>query len=250
MLEVCNVDKSYRSLDIFSGKKKQILHQVSFNINEGECLGIIGESGSGKSTLGRMVLGIERPDRGEVLLDKVNVVRRDARKGKITAVFQDYTSSIDPYYTVYATIEEGFLIMDKKPGKDEMRKMVTDLLKEVGLSEEYLWKFPHELSGGEAQRVCIARAIATDPRLILLDEAISSLDASVAYQILVLLKELKEKKNVSFLFISHYIQAVAFLCDRVAFFNDGRILEIVDVWQIGQVKDEYSKKLLASVITL
>lgn len=157
MLEVCNVDKSYRSLDIFSGKEKQILHQVSFNINEGECLGIIGESGSGKSTLGRMVLGIERPDRGEVLLDKVNVVRRDARKGKITAVFQDYTSSIDPYYTVYATIEEGFLIMDKKPGKDEMRKMVTDLLREVGLSEEYLWKFPHELSGGEAQRVCIAR---------------------------------------------------------------------------------------------
>ncbi len=248
MLQVSHVNKSYRSGGVLSHKKKQILFDVSFETRDGECMGIIGESGTGKSTLGRLILGLEKPDSGQILFDGGNVRRRSVRRGVMSAVFQDYTSSMNPYYTVEKTLAEPLSLAGESASK--MRDRSVSLLEQVGLDSSYLKKFPHEMSGGEAQRVCIARAISTNPRFILLDEAISSLDASVAYQILVLLKQLKSELSASFLFITHDIHAVRFLCDRTAFFNGGRLLELVDVKDIDSVKDPYSQRLMASVFSI
>ena len=248
MLQVSHVNKSYRSGGVLSHKKKQILFDVSFETLDGECMGIIGESGTGKSTLGRLILGLEKPDSGKILYDGGNVRRRSVRRGVMSAVFQDYTSSMNPYYTVEKTLAEPLSLAGESASI--MRDRSVALLEQVGLDSSYLKKFPHEMSGGEAQRVCIARAISTNPRFILLDEAISSLDASVAYQILVLLKQLKSELSASFLFITHDIHAVRFLCDRTAFFNGGRLLELVDVKDIDSVKDPYSQRLMASVFSI
>ena len=248
MLQVEHVNKSYRAGGIMSHKRKQILFDVSFETKDGECMGIIGESGSGKSTLGRLILGLEKPDSGRILYDGSDVRRRSVRKGVMSTVFQDYSSSMNPYYTVEKTMAEPLKLAGEPA--DTMRDRSVALLEQVGLDGSYLKKFPHEMSGGEAQRVCIARAIATNPKFILLDEAISSLDASVAYQILVLLRQLKHELNASFLFITHDIHAVKFLCDRTAFFNSGRLLEMVDVKDIDSVKDPYSQRLMSSVFSI
>ena len=248
MLQVVNVNKSYRAGGILSHKKKQILFDVSFETRDGECMGIIGESGTGKSTLGRLILGLEKPDSGQILYDGGDVRRRAVRRGVMSAVFQDYSSSMNPYYTVEKTLAEPLRLAGEAP--TAMRDRSVALLEQVGLDASYLGKFPHEMSGGEAQRVCIARAISTNPKFILLDEAISSLDASVAYQILVLLRQLKSELSASFLFITHDIHAVRFLCDRTAFFNGGRLLELVDVKDIDSVKDPYSQRLISSVFSI
>ncbi len=248
MLQVINVNKSYRSGGIMSRKRKQILFDVSFETKDGECMGIIGESGTGKSTLGRLILGLEKPDSGRILYDGGDVRRVSVRRGVMSAVFQDYSSSMNPYFTVEKTMAEPLRLAGKTPAR--MRERSVALLEQVGLDGSYLKKFPHEMSGGEAQRVCIARAIATSPRFILFDEAISSLDASVAFQILELLKKLKSELSTSFLFITHDIHAVKFLCDRTAFFNGGKLLELVDVKDIDGAKDAYSQKLMSSVFSI
>ncbi len=248
MLQVNHVNKSYRAGGIMSHRKKQILFDISFETRDGECMGIIGESGTGKSTLGRLILGLEKPDSGQILYDGGNVRRRSVRRGVMSAVFQDYSSSMNPYNTVEKTMAEPLRLAGIPSG--DMRDRTVALLEQVGLDGSYLTKFPHEMSGGEAQRVCIARAISTNPKFILLDEAISSLDASVAYQILVLLKQLKNELNATFLFITHDIHAVRFLCDRTAFFNGGRLLEMVDVKDIDSVKDPYSQRLMSSVFSI
>ncbi len=231
-----------------SRKRKQILFDVSFETKDGECMGIIGESGTGKSTLGRLILGLEKPESGRILYDGGDVRRVSVRRGVMSAVFQDYSSSMNPYFTVEKTMAEPLRLAGETPAR--MRQRSVALLEQVGLDGSYLKKFPHEMSGGEAQRVCIARAIATSPRFILFDEAISSLDASVAFQILELLKKLKSELSTSFLFITHDIHAVKFLCDRTAFFNRGKLLELVDVKDIDGVKDAYSQKLMSSVFSI
>ncbi len=249
MLEVKEVIKTYRRSGLFSGKRQLILNNVSFKLPDGECLGIIGESGSGKSTLGRQILGIEKPDSGTILFNGEDVQNKKARRGKISAVFQDYTSSINPHITVAQAIAEPLLYLGNREEKD-LDERINTLLCQVELDESYRDRYPHELSGGEAQRVCIARAISTNPEFILLDEAISSLDASVQYQILVLLKKLKEENHLSYLFITHDIQAAVYLCDRLIFFRNGMIEEEIDTEDLFRVQNEYASKLLASVMNL
>ena len=222
------------------------VHNAAFDVAQGESFGLVGESGSGKSTLGRLILGIEKPDSGEITFEKKDVAKPRNRRGLISAVFQDYTSSISPNSTVYKTIHEAMDAMSMHCD----REIVTGLLKKVGLDETYLDRFPHELSGGQAQRVCIARAISTNPKFLLLDEAISSLDVSVQVQILQLLKDLRRDLNMSYLFITHDIQAAAYICDELIIFNEGRIIEQVPIEEIGHVKDEYSRRLLSAVITV
>ncbi|MDD9268472.1 ABC transporter ATP-binding protein [Paenibacillus sp. GCM10023248] len=246
MLVVDGVEKSYRKNGLFSKEKLQILKDVRFTCGYGECLGIIGESGSGKSTLGRLIAGIEKPDRGSVLLEGQHVADRAARSGKMSVVFQDYTSSINPFFTVEQAIMEPLTSKFVK----EKKRMVGQLLHQVGLNPSYRHKFPHELSGGEAQCVCIARAIATEPQCIVLDEAISSLDVSVQAQVLDLLQDLKAAYGMSYIFITHDIQAAAYLCDRVIFFRNGQVEEIVPVEQLKHVQSEYARQLLQMQITL
>lgn len=248
MLKVDSVEKFYKKGGLFSKERQQVLKNVSFECRNGECLGIIGESGSGKSTLGRLILGIEKPDHGTVLFEGKNVVDRRVRLGTISAVFQDYKSSINPFFTVEEAIMEPLKVQKKTRIKNQNK--IDILLNQVGLDSSYRKKYPHELSGGEVQRVCIARAISTEPKCILLDEAISSLDVSVQIQVLNLLKELKEVYNVSYVFITHDIQAAAYICDRVIIFRNGQIEEIVKIEKLKDVQSEYARKLLKMLITV
>ncbi|MDP4098187.1 ABC transporter ATP-binding protein [Paenibacillus sp. P96] len=248
MLKVKEVEKSYKKGGFLSKERQQIIRNVSFECGRGECLGIIGESGSGKSTLGRLLLGIEKPDHGNVLLEGKSILRRTERLGRISAVFQDYTSSINPFFTVEEAIMEP--LTAQKQSQQEQRSKVDLLLDQVGLNPSYKGKYAHELSGGEAQRVCIARAISTAPKCMVLDEAISSLDVSVQVQVLGTLKELKELYKMSYIFITHDIQAAAYICDRIIIFRDGQIEETVPVQQLKHVRSDYAKKLLDSLITL
>ena len=197
----------------------------------------IGESGSGKGTLGRIILGIEKPSSGEILLEK---------NTKISVVFQDYTSSVNPSYKVKDIIEEALSAIVKN--SKEREKEIINLLDKVGLNETFINRYPHELSGGQLQRVCIARAIAIKPDFILLDEAVSSLDINVQVQILDLLKKLKIEDNLSYLFITHDLMTITYLCDSVIFFKDGKIVEEVnDVSKLNKIKNDYSKELFNAV---
>ncbi|ASB89513.1 ABC transporter ATP-binding protein [Bacillus sonorensis] len=247
MLKVDRLEKSYKTGGVFSRKRQKILKNISFECERGECLGIIGESGSGKSTLGRLLIGIEKPDKGTVLLERRNVEERRVRQGDISVVFQDYKSAINPFFTVEEAIMEPIKAQNK--GKQQDQHTVNKLLRQVGLDPSYKSRYPHELSGGEVQRVCIARAISTEPKCILFDEAISSLDVSVQIQVLELLKELKTIYNMSYIFITHDIQAAAYICDRVIIFKDGQIEEIIKINQLKDVQSEYARKLLQKLIS-
>lgn len=247
MLEVKNVEKSYKSGVLFSKKSQIVIKNVSFSCQEGECLGIIGESGSGKSTLGRLMLGIEKPDRGSVLFEGKNVIDRKVRRGHLSAVFQDYKSSINPFFTVEDAMYEPLCYWKKTKREHDMK--IDKLLEQVGLNPSYRKKYPHELSGGEVQRVCIARAISTEPACIVFDEAISSLDVSVQTQVLELLKQVKQTYHLSYIFITHDVQAAAFLCDRVIIFRDGQIEEIVHLQSLKDVQSAYAQSLLQAIIT-
>lgn len=246
LLKVDHVSKAYKKAGFFSRKSEQVLHSISFECAYGECLGIIGESGSGKSTLGRLVLGIEEPDQGSILFEGKSVTKRRDKSGRISAVFQDYTSSINPFYTVAEAIREPLRMIGME--QKEAESKLDFLLSEVGLDPSYRKAYPHELSGGEVQRVCIARAVSTEPKCIVLDEAISSLDGSVQMQVLELLKSVRHTYNIGYLFITHDIQAAAYLCDRVMIVQNGRVEETVFVDQLKDVQSAYARKLLRAVM--
>ena len=243
LLEVKNIEFSYGRRKL-KRNNANILKNVSFSLNEGECLGLIGESGSGKSTLGRIILGLEKQQKGTITFN--GVLNRDIWQKELNVVFQDYTTSVNPRFKVIDIIKETLL--EKKLNREELEKKVIELLEQVGLNKDYLYRYPHELSGGQLQRVCIARAISQKPKFILLDEAISSLDVSVQVQVLDLLIELKEKYNLSYLFITHDLSAVTYICDQVMFLKNGEIIEkIDDIKDLKYVKNEYSRALLDSV---
>lgn len=247
MLRVEGVSKSYRQSGWFSKMKQQVLHDIGFEWSKGECLGIIGESGSGKSTLGRLLLGLEKPDQGVISFNGKPIAERSARRGGISAVFQDYTSSINPFYTVRQALLEPLKLTGGSPQRFDGH--IVTLLRQVGLDESYLPKYPHELSGGEAQRICIARAVSTGPQCMVLDEAISSLDGSVQMQVLELLKSLRGTYGLGCIFITHDIGAAAYLCDRIMIIRKGRIVELVETKDLKQVESPYARELLRKVMS-
>lgn len=247
MLSVDRVEKSYKKGGLFSRERETVLKNIRFECEQGECLGIIGESGSGKSTLGRLLLGIEKPDRGTILFEGKRIEDRRVRAGNISAVFQDYTSSINPFYTVEQAILEPLNML--KMAQADVQGRIDHVLCQVGLNPSYRKKYPHELSGGEAQRVCIARAVSIEPKCILFDEAISSLDGSVQLQVLELLKNLRKIYGMGYIFITHDIQAAAYICDRVMIVRNGQIEEMVTVEQLKDVQSAYARKLLQMIIT-
>ena len=240
MLEVKHVFQSY----VKGRQKKEVLHDVSFNCPRGEDIAIIGESGSGKPTLGRLVLGIEKPKSGVVLLDGKPVDVLENRSGKMSAVFQNYTSSLHPYFSVKQLIEEPLIHAEPKMPSKQRLSRIMNLLEDVGLDESYLKRYPKMLSGGEAQRIAIARSISTYPNYIMLDEAISSLDMSIQVQILDLLKYLKEKHQLSYIFITHDIQTAVYLCKKIIVFKEGKIQETLMREVLYQSDNKYVKQLL------
>ena len=256
MLEVNNVCVSFRSErqeKIFGTARNQVLFDVSLKVSQGTCLGILGESGSGKSTLGRVICGLLKPDTGEVKIQDVSVyASRNGRKNlqkRLSVVFQDYTTSANPRFRVKEIIAEGLAARERnqKIRLDRLEE-TNRLLELVGLDPSYTNRYPHELSGGQLQRVCIARAVACQPEIILFDEAISSLDAHTQVQIMDLLHNLKEKLGLTYIFITHDLTSVTYLCDDVLFLYHGRITEHIPVSRIAETKDDYARKLLASII--
>lgn len=253
MRDICVSFRSERQEKIFGVSRTQVLFEVSLSIKRGSCLGILGESGSGKSTLGRVICGLLKPDRGEYLLEGKNVyASRDGKKhlqNMLSVVFQDYTTSANPRFRIRDILAEGIRVKERKNGKKtDWSAEYRRLLELVGLDETFLDRFPHELSGGQLQRVCIARAVACEPELILFDEAISSLDAHTQVQVMDLLKELKEKLGLTYVFITHDLTSVTYLCDEVLFLYKGRITEHIPVSRIAQTTDVYARKLLDSII--
>lgn len=256
MIEMKDIRVSFRSerrTKLFGAERVQVLHGVSFSVQRGSCLGILGESGSGKSTLGRVICGLLRPDGGEYSADGVSVygsrAGTKALHDKISIVFQDYTTSANPRFRVRDVLLEGVRVRERKTGaRLDRAEECERLTRLVGLDPSFLPRFPHELSGGQLQRVCIARAVACAPELILFDEAVSSLDAHTQVQVMDLLLELKDKFSLTYVFITHDLTSVTYLCDSVLFLYKGRVTEHIPVGEIGRTKDEYAKKLLSSII--
>jgi len=202
---------------------------VSLRVAAGETLGLVGESGCGKSTLARCVLRLIEPTRGRVLLDEEDLtalpeeaLRR--RRRDIQMVFQDPTASLNPRLSVAATVDEPLALHTPLAGAGR-RERVDEVLEEVGLGAGLRARYPHQLSGGQRQRVNIARAIATHPRLVVLDEPTSALDVSLRARVILLLAELKRRMGMTYLFISHDLSTVRYLCDRVAVMYLGVLVE-------------------------
>ena len=243
LLEVRNVSKSYPVSGGFWRKKRQpVLRDVNLTLSEGSSVGLIGESGGGKSTLGRLILDLEQPDSGQLFLEGRPVqVWSKEHPGQMSVVFQDYTSSANTRFTVEELIREPLDIL-----RLDASCAIPELLERVGLPKALRNRYPHELSGGQLQRVCIARAIATKPRFIVFDEAVSSLDVSVQAQVLELLLELKG--DMTYLFIAHDVQAVTYLCDHIMFLHEGTIAESLEREHLARASSGYAQRLLQSVI--
>lgn len=230
LLELKGIHKSYRRGGLFGNKKRfEVLKGINLKLEKGDCIGLLGRSGSGKSTLGRVVLNLEPPDSGKVfyqgrwLKEMTQQDYRDYRKNT-QVVFQNSIGSTNPRLTAGQIVAEP--IMNFETLKDrQLRQRINELLERVGLSSADAEKYPHQFSGGELQRVCIARAIALEPKLIVLDEAVSSLDMLIQAKILELLLKLQSELAMTYLFISHDIRVLLKVSNRIAVMDNGCLVE-------------------------
>lgn len=231
------------------------LDDVSFRISPGEKVGLVGESGCGKSTLVRLITRLIDSTSGRIKFRDEDIGSipasqfvKDPQRKQIQVVFQDPTESLNPAHPVFRTISDPLLRLGEKIEKTALKERVEELAKMVGLPDELLSRYPHQLSGGQKARVGIARAIALEPSLLILDEPTSALDVSVQAVILHLLNDLKERLGMSYLFVSHDLNVVRLLCDRVLVMYLGKIVESGPVDEIfNQPRHPYTRALLSAI---
>lgn len=256
LFEVRNLSKYF---PVYSGVFRQCtswvkaVDDISFHIDKGEILAMVGESGCGKSTAARASIGLIPATQGEVLFKGKNLFEMkkkqiQALRREIQIIFQDPYAALNPRKSIVDNIGEALLYHQVVKNKIQRDDYVVDTLEQVGLSADALNRYPHEFSGGQQQRICIARAIALKPSLIICDEAVSALDVSIQAQVLNLLYELKEKFSLSYLFISHDLSVVRHFCDRLLVLYYGKVVEQGAVHAIfSRPSHPYTQKLIAAI---
>lgn len=251
MSTVLEVENLHRKFPLSGGRYVHAVNSISFRINEGETVGMVGESGSGKSTVGRLVLRLLTPTEGSIRFqgkDITSISERQCRslRGQMQIVFQDPWAALNPRLTARTLIAEP-LLLHTALNRKERNSKVNALAERVQLSQAMLDRYPGELSGGQLQRICIARAIATEPKLIVLDEPTSSLDLSVRAGILALLQEIRKETGVAMLFISHDLGTLKLISDRVLVVYLGRIVETGPSDELFEnPRHPYSRALLSA----
>ncbi len=259
LLEVMDLSMHFAARDGASGRVRGLVRAVdgiSFTVGRGEALGLVGESGCGKSTTARSLLRLLEPTGGRVVFDGVDVLSMDARalrafRGRAQIVFQDPLGSLNPRLTAGGMLEEVLQVHHLVGEATGRRRRAVELLELVGLRAEHAGRYPHEFSGGQRQRLGIARALSVEPEFIVLDEAVSALDVSVQAQILNLLSDLKADLGLAYLFIAHDLAVVEHLCDRVAVMYLGKIVEIGPAERLYRApRHPYTKALLSAVPSL
>lgn len=256
ILQVRGLSKNFeiKSKKVFG--KSQTLHaltDVNLDIYAGETLGIIGESGCGKSTLGRCLVQLHTPTEGEILYKGENILKKKGNEKKnlcreLQMIFQDPYSSLDPRRTAAYSIAEPMRVHGVVHDKDECDKKVLELLQEVGLDLQHMQRYPHEFSGGQRQRLNIARAISLNPSVIVCDEPVSALDVSIQAQVINLFKRLQRDYGLTYVFISHDLGIIKYISDRIAIMYLGRIVELCRAEDIyTEPLHPYTKALLSAI---
>lgn len=246
MLEIRGLSKRYRD--------HQVLTDVSLSVGQAEIVGLVGQSGSGKSTIAKCVLGLERPDTGNVLWHGACLLDRTVRKRThraMQAVFQDPRSSLNPRWTVRQLLHEPLDNWLSSESRTVRQARLMRLLDRVALPSDLLDRHPHELSTGQCQRVCIARALAPEPELIILDEPLSALDVSVQARLIELLVDLHHTSGISYLLITHDFAVVADICQRIVVLDQGKVVETGQVDEVlTHPKHAYTRSLLRDVLPM
>jgi len=249
-IELEDISFSYRGRPRLFGPRPthKALHGVTFQARRGECVGVIGESGSGKSTLARIITGIHHPDAGHVAIngEAIGTLKRPLHlRRAVQMVFQNPNASLDPTWPVWACIAEGLLIDDAP--RPTARARALEILDLVKLDRSLADRRPHELSGGQRQRVAIGRALAVDPDMLILDEPTSALDLTVQAGVLNLLLDLQESRSLTLVFISHDIDVIRHLSERVYVMKDGRVVEHGAAGSVlSDPQDAYTRALIAA----
>ncbi|MDB9788647.1 ABC transporter ATP-binding protein [Candidatus Thioglobus sp.] len=242
---------SFRSKNESTNKVEKAVDNVSFEIFEGETLGLVGESGSGKSTIAKIITGLVRPSNGEIFYNDIslyNLKRKyqiDKSRGQIQMIFQDPYSSLNPRFKVRDIISEPIKLFQKNINKNELTQNLYDLIDIVGMSRQSLDRYPHEFSGGQRQRISIARALATRPSLLICDEPTSALDVSIQAQVLNLLKDIQDELHLTMLFISHDLPVIRQMCNRIVVLKNGSICETKESEELfNNPEHQYTKELI------
>lgn len=256
ILEIKNLKKYYPiKKGIFSKTSDFVkaVDEVSFSVESGKTLGLVGESGCGKSTLARAILRLIEPDSGFILFKNKDITNLSYKEMKnirkdLQIIFQDPFGSLDPRFTVFGIIAEGIINFSAERKKEVIYEKVAKALADVGLSKDILNRYPHEFSGGQRQRISIARALVLSPKLLVLDEPVSSLDVSIQAQIINLLIDLQKERGLSYIFIAHDLSVVRHICDQVCVMKNGKIVERGETSQIFEnSQNSYTKRLLSSI---